>query len=110
VLSDVVVRDRDSNIDLLPFISTNSRRDRSIQDEDIRIAFAQTKYFGMVIVTAMDLRGDPTARFFAGLVDHIVLVSRADEADEAAVEQFVSSLGLDASKIRGAVLTGGAAV
>ncbi len=105
VLSDVVVRDRDSNIDLLPFISTNSRRDRSIQDEDIRIAFAQTKYFDMVIVTAMDLRGDPTARFFAGLVDHIIVVARADKADEIAVEQFVASLGPDARKICGAVLT-----
>jgi uncharacterized protein involved in exopolysaccharide biosynthesis/Mrp family chromosome partitioning ATPase len=106
VLSDVVVRDRSTNINLLPFVSPNSRRDRNIRDEDIKIAFAQTKYFDMVIVTAMDLSRDPSARFFAGLVDHIVLVARADEADEIAVTQFVSTLGLDARKVRGAVLTG----
>jgi hypothetical protein len=63
----------------------------------------------MVIVTAMDLSRDPSTLFFAGLVDHIVLVARADEADEIAVEQFVSRLGLDARKVRGAVLTGAAA-
>jgi hypothetical protein len=52
------------------------------------------------------LRRDPSARFFAGLVDHIVVVSRADERDEDAVESFVSRLGADARKVRGAVLTG----
>jgi Mrp family chromosome partitioning ATPase len=109
MLSDAVVRDRGTNINFLPFVSAYSRRDRRIRDEDIKVAFAQTKHFDMVIVTAMDLSRDPSARFFAGLVDHIVLVARADEADEIAVEQFVSHLGLDARKVRGAVLTGAAA-
>jgi hypothetical protein len=49
---------------------------------------------------------DPSARFFAGLVDHIVLVARADEHDDEAIELFVARLGADAKKIRGAVLTG----
>jgi len=109
LLSDLIIRDRGSNVNLLPFVSPNSRRDRKIRDEDIRGAFAQTKHFDMVIVTAMDLSRDPSTLFFAGLVDHIVLVARADEADEIAVEQFVSRLGLDARKVRGAVLTGAAA-
>jgi uncharacterized protein involved in exopolysaccharide biosynthesis/Mrp family chromosome partitioning ATPase len=108
-LSDVVVRDRETNVNLLPFVASNSRRDRRISDADIKQAFDKTKRFDMVIVAAVDLRRDPSARFFAGLVDHIVLVSRATERDEHAVESFVSRLGANANKVRGAVLTGVAA-
>ncbi|MGB6537608.1 MAG: exopolysaccharide transport family protein [Xanthobacteraceae bacterium] len=104
LLSDVVVRDRTTNINLLPFVSPNSRRDRIIRDEDIKVAFAQTKHFDMVIVAAPDLRHDPSARFFAGLVDHIVLVTKAEAA--GAFDDVLSGLGLDARKVRGAVLTG----
>jgi Mrp family chromosome partitioning ATPase/capsule polysaccharide export protein KpsE/RkpR len=105
-LSDVIVRDRDTNVNLVPFVSPNSRRDRRISDADIKQAFDETKRFDMVIVAAVDLRRDPSARFFAGLVDHIVLVSRADARDEDAAERFVARLGADARKVRGAVLTG----
>ena len=105
VLSDVVVRDRETNINLLPFVAPNSRRDRRIKDADIRLAFAQTKHFDMVIVAAADSDGDPSGRFFAGLVDHIVLVARTEDADAGAIEELVSRFGLDARKIRGAVLT-----
>jgi len=105
VLSDVVVRDRETNINLLPFVAPHSRRDRRIKDEDIRLAFAQTKHFDMVIVAAADGDGDPSGRFFAGLVDHIVLVARTEDADAGAIEELVSRFGLDARKIRGAVLT-----
>lgn len=105
-LSDVVVRDRETNINLLSFVAPNSRRDRRISDADVKQAFAQTKRFDMVIVAALDLGHDPSTRFFAGLVDHIVLVARADERDERAVGQFIARLGPDARKIRGAVLIG----
>jgi len=104
VLSDVVVRDRETNINLVPFVAPNSRRDREIKDQDIRSAFAQTKHFDMVIVAAVDSDRDPSGRFFAGLVDHIVLVARTED-DAGAIEQLVSRFGLDARKIRGAVLT-----
>ena len=60
----------------------------------------------MVIVAAMDEGGDPSTCFFAGLVDHIVVVVRADDQDEAVIRQFIARLGLDARKIRGTVLTG----
>jgi hypothetical protein len=53
----------------------------------------------------MDLARDPGTRFFAGLVDHIVIVTRADETEDA-VEECVSRLGLNARKVRGTVLTG----
>jgi succinoglycan biosynthesis transport protein ExoP len=105
-LSDVIVRDRDTNVNLLPFVSPNSRRDRRISDADIKQAFDKTKRFDMVIVAAVDVARDPSARFFAGLVDHIVLVARADERDDDAVELFVARLGADAQKVLGAVLTG----
>jgi succinoglycan biosynthesis transport protein ExoP len=105
-LSEVIVRDRDTNVNLLPFVSPNSRRDRRISDADIKEAFDKTKRFDMVIVAAVDVARDPSARFFAGLVDHIVLVARADERGDDAVELFVTRLGADAKKILGAVLTG----
>jgi succinoglycan biosynthesis transport protein ExoP len=105
-LSEVIVRDRDTNVNLLPFVSPNSRRDRRISDADIKEAFDKTKRFDMVIVAAVDVARDPSARFFAGLVDHIVLVARADERDDDAVALFVSRLGNDAQKVLGAVLTG----
>ena len=105
-LSDVIVRDRDTNVNLLPFVSPNSRRDRRISDADIKEAFDKTKRFDMVIVAAVDVARDPSARFFAGLVDHIVLVARADERGDDAIELFVARLGNDAQKVLGAVLTG----
>jgi succinoglycan biosynthesis transport protein ExoP len=105
-LSDVIVRDRDTNVNLLPFVSPNSRRDRRISDADIKEAFDKTKRFDMVIVAAVDVARDPSARFFAGLVDHIVLVARADERGDDVIERFVARLGNDAQKVLGAVLTG----
>jgi uncharacterized protein involved in exopolysaccharide biosynthesis/Mrp family chromosome partitioning ATPase len=105
-LSEVIVRDRDTNINLLPFVAESSRRDRAISDADIKHAFDMTKRFDMVIVAAVDLSRDPSIRFFAALVDHIVLVARPDEKDKRAVDQFVARLGADAMKVRGAVLIG----
>jgi succinoglycan biosynthesis transport protein ExoP len=108
-LSEVIVRDRDTNVNLVSFVAPNSRRDRRISDADIREAFDKTKRFDMVIVAAVDVSRDPSARFFAGLVDHIVLVARADERDEDAAGLLVARLGPDAKKVRGTVLTGVAA-
>lgn len=108
-LSDAVVRDRDTNINLIPFVSPKSRRDRKIEDDDVRGAFAQTRQFDVVIVAAMDLNRDPSARFFAGLVDHIVLVINAEAASRVGLDDIVTRFGLDARKVRGAVLTGEAA-
>ena len=102
LLSEAVIRDADTNVNFIPFVAPNSRRDRRITDEDVKLAFAQTQNFDMVIVAAADPSGDPSTGFFAGLVDHIVVVVKADQAERAAA--IVSRLGLDARKIRGAVL------
>ena len=104
-LSDVITRDRETNLNLASFVSPNSRRDRPISEADVRQAFDQTRRFDMVIVAAVELSSDPIARFFAGLVDHILLVARADAQNKAAIEQFIARLGPDARKLRGAVLT-----
>jgi polysaccharide biosynthesis transport protein len=108
LLSETVIRDRDTNLNVIPFVSPNSRRDRRITDEDVKLAFAQTRTFDMVVVAATNVSRDPSARFFAGLVDHIVLVSKADDA-EGTVDAILSGLGLNARKVRGAVLTDAAA-
>jgi Mrp family chromosome partitioning ATPase len=104
LLSEAVIRDADTNVNFIPFVAPNSRRDRRITDEDVKLAFAQTENFDMVIVAAADPSADPSTGFFAGLVDHIVLVIKTDEVKSAAA--IVASLGLNARKVRGAVLAG----
>ena len=105
-LSDVITRDWETNLNLASFVAPNSRRDRPISEADVKQAFDQTRRFDMVIVAAVELGSDPSACFFAQLVDHILLVARTDEQNKTAVEQFISRLGPDARKVRGAVLTG----
>ena len=105
-LADVITRDRETNINLASFVSPESRREGRIEDADIRRAFDQTKRFDLVIVAAIDVIGAPSTRFFGSVVDHVVLVAKADEHDEAAVARLIVRLGLDTRKVRGAVLTG----
>jgi polysaccharide biosynthesis transport protein len=105
-LADVVVRDQDTNINMVPLVSAQSRRTRDINETDIEKAFEQAKRFGIVIVAAVGMDRSPGTIFFAGLVDHIILVASADGRDDRAAERFVAELGADARKIRGAVLTG----
>jgi uncharacterized protein involved in exopolysaccharide biosynthesis/Mrp family chromosome partitioning ATPase len=105
-LAEVIVCDRETSVDLMPFVSTGSRRNREIGEADIKRAFEQTTRFDTVIVAAVDLSCDPSTSLFAGLVDHIVLVARTDKPKADAIERFISRLGSDARKIRGAVLTG----
>ena len=109
-LADVVVRDADTNINLLPFVAPGSRRNGSLREADVKKAFEQTKSFDMVIVAAIRLNGEPCTRMFANLVDHIILVARADEQNTEAIERLMADLGRDARKVRGAVLTGVGAV
>jgi len=105
-LRDVVIRDEETNINMVPFVSASSRRAREIREGDIEQAFEQAKRFGVVIVAAVGMERSPSTSFFAGLVDHIIVVASADGRNDRAVERFVALLGADARKIRGAVLTG----
>ncbi|MGO9397017.1 MAG: GumC family protein [Xanthobacteraceae bacterium] len=105
-LRDVVIRDEETNIHMVPFVSASSRRAREIREGDIEQAFEQAKRFGVVIVAAVGMERSPSTSFFAGMVDHIIVVASADGRNDRAVERFVALLGADARKIRGAVLTG----
>jgi MinD-like ATPase involved in chromosome partitioning or flagellar assembly len=105
-LRDVVMRDEDTNINMVPLVSAQSRRARDINEADIEKAFEQAQRFGIVIVAAVGMDRNPGTFFFAGLVDHIILVTGADGRSDRAVERFVAELGTDGQKIRGAVLTG----
>jgi Mrp family chromosome partitioning ATPase len=105
-LADVIVRDRETDINLVSFVSPRSRRGGRISEGAIKEVFNETKRFGVVIVAAIDLDRNPSTGFFADLVDHIVLVARTDAQNTAAVEQSMSRLGPNARKVRGAVLTG----
>ena len=107
LLSDVIKLDRETNINLVPFVTPASRRDRRIYDGDLRRAFEQTRRYDLVIVAAMSER-DPSLQFFAGIVDHILLVAGAGDYDEASGGKFIARLGLDLRKVLGAVLTGAA--
>jgi succinoglycan biosynthesis transport protein ExoP len=105
-LADVIVRDRETNINLMPFVSPSSRRGGRISEGAIKEVFDETKRFGVVIVAAIDLGRNPSTSFFADLVDHIVLVTRTDDRNTGAVEQLMLRLRPNARKVRGAVLTG----
>jgi polysaccharide biosynthesis transport protein len=105
-LSEVIVRDRETKINLLPLVAPGSRRERPIEEADVKRAFDQTGRFDLVIVAAIELSRNPSTTLFAGLVDHIILVTRADDETGGVTEQFISRLGPDARKIRGVVLTG----
>lgn len=104
-LSEVITLDRETNINLVPFVSPESRRDRRIYDGDLKRAFDETKRYDLVVVAVMNY-GDPSLGFFAGMVDHIVLVARAEGYGAASFQHLIAHLGFNAHKIRGAVLTG----
>ncbi|MGA8079763.1 MAG: exopolysaccharide transport family protein [Xanthobacteraceae bacterium] len=106
-LADAITVDRETNIGLLAFVAPGSRRDRRVYDSDIKRAFAQTRRYDLTVVSALD-DADPSLRFFAGLVDHVLLVDDAATFQQAAAERFVARLGIDADKVRGVVLTGAA--
>ena len=106
-LSEAVSVDRDTNIGLLAFVAPGSRRDRRVYDGDIERAFAQTRRYDLTVVAALD-DSDPALRFFADLVDRVVIVDDAETFDPAAAERYVARLKLDAGKVCGAVLTGAA--
>ena len=78
---------------------------KSAKSPDLKRAFEQTKRYDLVIVAAMS-DGDPSLAFFAGAVDHIVLVARAEQYGAATFAHLVARLGVNAQKILGAVLTG----
>lgn len=106
LLREAISCDRDTDIDLIALVGPQSRRVGRIHDVDIRRAFAQTRRrYDLVVVAAMD-HDDPSVGFFGGLVDHILIVAGGEHYDATAAGLWLARRGLDAAKVRGAVLTG----
>jgi polysaccharide biosynthesis transport protein len=105
ILSEVVIRDERTNINILSFVSPKSRRLGKMKDEDIKSVFDQTKRFDAVIVAAGGHDSDPSTRFFAGVVDHVLLIVKPGQDGDREIEQAVDALGIDTRKIRGTVVT-----
>ena len=103
----MITRDRETNINLVSFVSPESRRDGRIYDEDIRRAFNETKRFDLVIVAAIDVTGAPSTRFFGKASSTTSSWSpRPASMMKPQLTRLIARLGLDAKKVRGAVLTG----
>jgi succinoglycan biosynthesis transport protein ExoP len=105
-LSGAVIQDLRTKIAVLPLFSPQSRRKGSINEDDLKSAFDQTKRYDLVIVVAQKHERNPSARFFAGLVDHIVLIIRQGEASKRDIDQLVATLIIDVRKVLGTVLIG----
>ncbi len=103
-LADVTITDARTHVSLLPLMASNGQRYDDISDQDIRAAFTQTGGYDRVIVAAMDHEADPSARFFADLVDDIVLVLPSTRIDRRAIDSVYSTMGAAVRKIRGSVL------
>jgi Mrp family chromosome partitioning ATPase len=106
VLAEAVVHDARTNINIMPLVSPKSYRLGRMRDADIEAAFDQTSCFDLVIVAAGTHDSDPAVRFFAGLVDHVVLVVAAGNNGQGDVDQLIARLAIDPRKVRGTILTG----
>jgi Mrp family chromosome partitioning ATPase len=104
-LRDAMVCDPRTSINYLPLIAANNRKHRQINPGDIKSAFDQTELFDLVIVAATIRKNDLSAFLFAELVDHIVLVVKAEEARKPDLADAFSNLEIEAEKIRGVVFT-----
>jgi uncharacterized protein involved in exopolysaccharide biosynthesis/Mrp family chromosome partitioning ATPase len=105
-LAEAVMHDARTNINIMPLVSPKSFRLGRMRDADIEAAFDQTGCFDLVIVAGGTHDSDPAVRFFAGLVDHVVLVVAAGMSGQGDIDQLTARLALDPRKIRGTVLTG----
>jgi hypothetical protein len=105
-LAEAVIRDQRTNINLMPLVSPKTYRRGDMTDSDIKSAFDQTRRYDLVIVAAGHRDSDPGVRFFAGLVDHVVLVVGSGRSGKREIDQLIARLGIDPRKIRGTVLTG----
>lgn len=105
LLSEAVVRDPQTNINMLPLFAQRIGSYRDIENNQIKAAFDQTKRYDLVLVLTTMREGDPIGSFFAELVDSIVLIAREGATGGGIVNRAVALLGADAPKIKGTVLT-----
>jgi Mrp family chromosome partitioning ATPase len=103
-LSQLIVHDARTNLNLLAFVGSRVGGLRGLHDLDIKSAFEQAKGFDLVIIPVAIDEGDPVGRFFAGLADQIVVVVKAGRAGKRELE-FIRRRIASPEKIKGAVLT-----
>src|SRR5262249_31377015 len=105
LLSEVVVRDPRTNINMLPLCGRATGGFSKVEDDDLRAAFDLTRRFDLVVVGGSTEDGNPASDFFAALVDQIVLVTSNGASRKRDIDGIVDALGDNARKIRGTVLT-----
>jgi succinoglycan biosynthesis transport protein ExoP len=103
-LSEVVVRDPRTGINVLPFGGGGTDGSGGIDGERIKSAFKETKQFDLVIVVGASERENSAAISIAALVDEIVLITKANTRKRD-VDRTVAALGVNGRKVRGTVLT-----
>ncbi len=99
-LANAITHDPATNINVVRTVG------RFPVDVDVVSSFEQTRRFDVVIVVGIAQWLIPSAFALAQVVDHILLVAKADRTDDQAMDRLVADLGTDSAKIRGRVLTG----
>lgn len=105
LLSEAVVRDPQTKINTLRFFAQKIGGYGSVEDQQIKSAFDQTKRYDLVIVVTTMEESDPIGCFFGELVDYVVLIANEGATRQLAVNRAIAMLGADAQKIKGTVLT-----
>jgi len=104
LLSEAVTRDPRTNINVLPLCAGRISSYSRIKDDEIKSAFDQTKRFDLVIVAGTIEDDNPAGRFFADLVDQIVLILK-EGTRRRDIDRIIASLGTNSRKVHGTVLT-----
>jgi len=103
-LAEIVVRDRETGINLVALMSRFNRSNWPINKTHINKIFNEIRNFDLVVFVALDFGADAATRLFARPVDHIVLVAPEDELFNGAVDQFLRYISFAAQKVRGTAL------
>jgi succinoglycan biosynthesis transport protein ExoP len=104
-LSQAVMHDANTNIHLLALAGANAQGYANIKDEAITAAFAQSRSFDLVVITAVLDGSNPIAPFFARVVNQILLVGKNRAMRKRSTAEMISRLAEDARDVRGVVLT-----
>lgn len=103
-LAAAVVKDRRTNIDLLPLVTRNSRISGKLNRGGIQRAFAQATAYDFVIVVATVRKGELGAALFAPLVDKVV-VALNRSTNPKLLDGVRAAIGPEQRKMVGSVIT-----
>jgi tyrosine-protein kinase Etk/Wzc len=103
-LAAAVAKDRRTNIDLLPLVSSNSHISSKLNRRGIQRAFAQATAYDLVIVVATVRKGELGAALFGPLVDKVV-VALDSSTNPKHLDEVRAAMGPEQRKIIGSVIT-----